>query len=199
MTKFTDHLWSDLAREHGATLAHADRREPGRARLLRRPRVLAGGTLGLAGVGTALAIVLGAASAPAAYAVTTNSNGSVLVTINEETALPQANAKLAAMGIHEQVAIYMASGAATVTGPVTCTPGPGANASGPPLEVLVGKDGTEVIAPGATVGNTGEGTWHLDHCALFGDTGSGNSGNTGAPTTPPVEHIPATAVARPAD
>ena len=35
MTKFTDNLWSDLVREHGPTLAHADRPEPGRAR---RPR-----------------------------------------------------------------------------------------------------------------------------------------------------------------
>ena len=50
MTKFTDNLWSDLAREHGPTLARADRPEPGRARR-RRPRVLAGSTLGLAGVG----------------------------------------------------------------------------------------------------------------------------------------------------
>jgi hypothetical protein len=25
MTKFTDHLWHDLAREHGATLEHAGR------------------------------------------------------------------------------------------------------------------------------------------------------------------------------
>jgi hypothetical protein len=180
MTKFTDHLWSDLAREHGATLVHANRRGPGRASLLRRPRVLAGGTLGLAGVGTALAIVLGAASAPAAYAVTTNGNGSVLVTINRESALPQANAKLAAMGIHEGVTIYMASGAASVSGPVTCTPAPGANISGPPLMVLVGKDGTEVISPGQTGGNTGVGTWHLNRCVVTGDAGSGDSGNTGA-------------------
>jgi hypothetical protein len=197
MTKFTDHLWSDLAREHGATLAEADRREPGRARLLRHRGVLAGGTLGLAGAGTALAIVLGAASAPAAYAVTTTSDGSVLVTINEETALPQANAKLAAMGIHEQVTIYMASGTAGAAGPVTCTPAPGTNASGPPLEVLVGKDGTEVIAPGETGGNTGVGTWHLDHCVVFSGTGSGSSGNTGAPASSRVEHLP-TAPAGPA-
>jgi len=62
MTKFTDNLWRDLAREHGPTLALADRPEPGRAPLLRRPRVLAGSTLGLAGVGAALVLALGAAS-----------------------------------------------------------------------------------------------------------------------------------------
>jgi len=176
MTKFADHLWSDLAREHGATLANADRPEPGRAPLLRRPRVLAGGTLGLAGVGTALALTLGASSTPA-FAVTTSGDGSVLVTINQTTALPQANAKLTAMGIHEQITIYMASGAAAVSGPVTCTPAPGvSNLPGPPVKVLVGTNGTQVI----NSGNTGAGTWHLGACHLTGDSGSGNTGNTGA-------------------
>src|SRR5579863_9680933 len=104
MSKFTDHLWSDLVQEHGATLAHADRPESGRPRL--RPRVLAGSTLGLAGGGTALVLALGAASSTPAYAVTTNGDGSVLVTINQNSALPQANAKLTAMGIHEQITIY---------------------------------------------------------------------------------------------
>jgi hypothetical protein len=177
MSKYTDQLWRDLVREHGATLAHADRPAPGRASLLRRPRVLAGSTLGLAGVGTALVLVLGAASSTPAYAITTNGDGSVLVTINQNSALPQANAKLAAMGIREQVTIYMASGAAAVSGPVTCTPAPGAsNPQGPPVKVLVGTNGTEVIDSG----NTGAGTWHLAACHLTGHTGSGNTGNTGA-------------------
>ena len=175
MTKFTDHLWRDLAREHGATLALADRPAPGRAPLLRRPRVLAGSTLGLAGVGAALGLALGAASSTPAYAVTTNSDGSVLVTINQNSALPQANAKLTALGIHEQITIYLASGAAAVSGPVTCTPAPGvSNLPGPPVKVLLGTNGTEVIESG----NTGAGTWHLGTCLLTGDTG--NTGNTGA-------------------
>jgi hypothetical protein len=177
MTKFTDHLWRDLAREHGATLALADRPEPGRVPLLRRPRVLAGSTLGLAGVGTALVLALGAVSSTPAYAVTTNGDGSVLVTINQNSALPQANAKLIAMGIHEQVTISMASGAAAVSGPVTCAAAPGvSNLQGPPVKVLVGTNGTEVIDSG----NTGAGTWHLAACYITGETGSGNTGNTGA-------------------
>jgi hypothetical protein len=173
MTRFTERLWSDLAREHGPALAQADRPEPRRAPLLRRPRVLAGSTLGLAGASAALALTLGASSTPA-FAVTTSGDGAVLVTINQTTALPQANAKLTAMGIHEQITIYMASGAASVSGPVTCTPAPGV--SGPPVKVLVGTNGTEVI----NSGNTGAGTWHLGACHLTGDSGSGNTGNTGA-------------------
>jgi hypothetical protein len=173
MSKFADHLWSDLVQEHGATLAHADRPGPGRVRRLRRPRVLAGGTLALAGAGTALAFALGAVGSTPAWAVTTDAGGSVLVTINQLSALPQANAKLTAMGTHEQVTIDMASGAAAVSGPVTCTPAPGL--SGPPVKVLLGANGTEVI----NSGNTGAGTWHLGACHLTAGTGSGNAGNTG--------------------
>jgi hypothetical protein len=140
--------------------------------------VLAGSTLALAGAGTALALTLGASSTPA-FAVTTSGDGSVLVTINQLHALAQANARLMAMGIHEQITIYMASGAASVSGPVTCTPAPGV--SGPPVKVLVGTNGTQVI----NSGNTGAGTWHLGACHLTGDSGSGNtgSGNTGSGNT----------------
>ena len=65
MSKFTDNLWQDLVREHGETLVQAERPEAGRAgragraTILRRPRVIAGGSLGLAGVGAALVLALG--------------------------------------------------------------------------------------------------------------------------------------------
>ncbi len=162
----------DLAREHQA--AHAHRPEPRRARL---PRLLAGGTLGLAGVGAALVLALSGSAAPPAFAVTKSSDGSVLVTLNQDSALPQVNRKLIAMGTDEQITIYMAPGAAAVSGPVTCTPAPGV--SGPTVKVLNGADGTYVVPSG----NTGAGTWHLDRCTTTGDSGSrntGNSGNTGA-------------------
>jgi hypothetical protein len=178
MTRYTDNLWGDLVREHGATLAHADRAEPARAALLRRPRVLAGSTLALAGVGTALTLGLTAATSTPAFAVTRSADGSVQVQINQATSLPQANAKLTAMGIHEQVTIYMATGPATAGGPVSCTAEPGA--PGPALQVLIGKDGTEVIKPGTTGDNTGVGTWHLNHCQTFKTGSTGNTGNTGA-------------------
>ena len=184
MSKFTDNLWRDLVREHGATLAQADRPDPGRVSrgpvLLRRPRVLAGGSLGLAGVGTVLVLALGgtAATAPAAFAVTQRNDGSVLVQLNYFTNqdLPQLNAKLAAMGTGEAVAIQMASGPAAVPGPVTCTPGAGV--SGPPVKVLVDPNGTEVIGRGQSAGNTAEGTFHLARCVTSSDRGSGNSGGS---------------------
>jgi hypothetical protein len=181
MAKFTENLWNDLAQEHGAALAQATRPGPGRAR---RPRVIAGSTLALAAAGTALGLGLTSTSGCTAaggirkvvtdaYTITDMSNGSVLVTINQTQSLPQANQKLTAMGIHEQITIYMASGPAPVSGPVACTPAPGV--SGPPVKVLVGTNGTQVIGSG----NTGAGTWHLGACSLTGDSGSGNTGNTG--------------------
>jgi hypothetical protein len=186
MSKFTDHLWSDLVRDHGATIASADRPEPGRAsgaRVLRRPRVLAGSTLGLAGVGAALVLALGGSAAAPAFAITTQGDGSVLVHLNyvQNQNLGQVEQKLKEMGTNEQITIYMAPGAATVNGPVTCAPATGAGRpSGPQVKVLVGSNGTEVIAPGQSGGNTAEGSFHLNHCVVTSDTGSGSAGNTGA-------------------
>ncbi len=178
MTKFTDNLWGDLARDHGAVLAHADRPEPARAvatRVLRRPRILAGSTLGLAGVGAALVLALGGSTAAPAYAITTTHDGSVLVKLNYNANqnLPQVNGKLASMGINEGIVIQMAPGAAAATGPVTCRQGPGATT---PVKVLVGANGTETIAPGQSAGNTAAGSFHMVGCSVNTDSGAGNTG-----------------------
>jgi hypothetical protein len=180
MSKFTQNLWSDLVQEHGPAIANASRPGPGR---VRRPRLIAGSTLVLAGAGTALALLLTATGSTPAFAVTKTADGSVLVQINQTTSLPAANHKLTAMGIHEQVTIDIQAGAAAASGPVTCTSAPGV--SGPALKVLLGSDGTETIAAGSTGDNTGVGTWHVASCTATGDpgsggTGSGGTGNTGA-------------------
>ena len=193
MTKFTDHLWRDLSREHGPALAHAARPEPGRAR---RSRVIAGSTLALAAAATALGLGLTSTSGstPAggtaaggirkvvttAYTITEMSNGSVLVQINQRKSIVAADAKLSSMGIQEKVAVFPKPGAATVSGPVTCKPVDGAPKQ-PQVQVLLGTNGTEVIAGG----NTGAGTWHLDSCVVFptsdkGNSGPGNTSNAGA-------------------
>jgi hypothetical protein len=98
--------------------------------------------------------------------------------------LPQVNRKLTAMGTHEQITIYMATGAAPASGAVSCTPGPGAGPPRTPVKVLVGTHGTEVIGSGQSAGNTAEGTFHLARCTVAPDSdtgpGTGNTGNTGA-------------------
>jgi hypothetical protein len=164
----------DLAREE----RDGSRVVPRARRTRLRLPVLAGSTLGLAGVGAALLLALGgtAATTPA-FAVTQDANG-VLLHLNYDANqnLPQANAKLAAMGVNERVTIYMAAGAASVSGPVNCAQGPGASK---PVRVLVGANGTETIAAGQSAGNTAEGTFHLARCVVTGDNGSGSAGNTG--------------------
>jgi nicotinamide mononucleotide (NMN) deamidase PncC len=178
MSKFTDHLWSDLVQEHGPTLAQADRPQPGRSR---RPRLLAGSTLALAGVGAALILALSGSAAPPAFAITKQNDGSVLVHLNyvKNLNLAQVEQKLKDMGTNEEITIYMATGAATVNGPATCAPATGAaSPSGPQVKVLVGSNGTEVIGAGQSGGNTAEGSFHLNHC-VTSDAGSANAGNTG--------------------
>jgi hypothetical protein len=159
-------------------LAREKRAAPRARQTRRRLPVLAGSTLGLAGVGAALLLALGgtAATTPA-FAITNNADG-VLVHLNYDANqnLPQVNAKLAAMGLHGGVAIYMAPGAASASGPVNCALGPGATK---PVKVLVGANGSETIAAGQSAGNTAEGTFHLVRCVVTGGNGSGTTGNTG--------------------
>lgn len=171
MSTYTDHLWQDLVWDHGVALLAPESSKRPRARVLRRLRVLAASALSLAGAATALVLALGGGTP--AYAVTVSQSGSVLVTLNQTSALPQVEARLASMGTNEAVTIQMASGAATSSGPVPCTRETGA--SGPAVEVLVGTDGTEVVPSG----NTGAGTWHLASCTVSSASAAPASGNSG--------------------
>lgn len=172
MSQFEDNLWGSVVDRHGDDLARADRPRPGRVRRL-RPRVLAGSTLGLAGVGVALVLALGTSATPPAYAVTKSGDGSVTVQLATPSGLIGANRKLTAMGTHEQIMIQMARGAAPVSGPVNCVPTPpGASMPGPPVKAIVGTDNTVVIGSG----NTGAGTWHVAGCSLYNHTGQLGTG-----------------------
>jgi hypothetical protein len=140
---------ADLRNEQRAARAVATRARP------TRPRLLAGGTLGLAGVGAALVLLLsaGGAAAPPAFAITKHTDGSVLVQLNRQEDLGQVNQKLAAMGTGEQITLYDSPRPTADRGPVTCTPWPGAGVPNPPVKVMVGTDGTTGSGPSA--GNTG--------------------------------------------
>ena len=96
VSTFEDNLWRELVREH-----HAEHAHPGRASTggLARRRRLAGASMGLAAVGTAAALALTAGTAAPAFAVTSNPNGTVTVTINQIAGIAGANAKLAALGV----------------------------------------------------------------------------------------------------
>lgn len=149
-----------------------------------RPRLLAGSTLGLVGVGAALMLALGGSSAPPAYAITQTGDGTVFVKFSFVGArtLSDVDRDLIAR-FHETVLINTAPGPATVSGPVMCTPTPDTAVAGDPLpsgprvKVLLGTDGTAVIPSG----DTGAGTVHLSSCQTYvsyphSSTGTGNTG-----------------------
>jgi hypothetical protein len=202
MNRFEDNLWESVLHEHGDDLARV---EPPRAsqtpRTVPGRRVFAGGTLGVAAVAAGLLLALGGSTAPPAFAITTNSDGTVVVQLANVEAIPAAENKLAAMGIDEWFEDEIAPGAATVAGPVDCTIPNAAqarsirdathrSASGltttPAVKLLLGTNGTSTVP----AGNTGAGPWHLVGCYLYagsfpgtGNTGTGNTGNTGTGNT----------------
>jgi hypothetical protein len=97
MSNFKDHLWRDLVREHGPELARMPK--PAGRGHRPRPRLLAGTTAGLAGAGTVVALVLGAASSSPAFAVTQGRDGTVSVVVNRLDAISLVNARLAKLGL----------------------------------------------------------------------------------------------------
>lgn len=151
-------------------VAHRELTRPAQSTRVRgvraRPRVLAGGTLGLAGVGAALVLALGAggAAAPPAFAITRHDDGSLAVSLNSHNGLIGVNRRLAAMGAGEHINFQMARGPAASSGPVDCVPTPeGATVPGPAITVTVGPGDTNTETIGS--GNTGAGTWHVASCS----------------------------------
>lgn len=94
LNRFAAELEQAIRRELGS------RRDRRLGRVLRaRPRLLAGTTVGAAGTGVVLALVLSAAGSSPAFAVSRNRDGSYSVTLRSLRAIPAANAKLARMGV----------------------------------------------------------------------------------------------------
>jgi hypothetical protein len=114
-------LLSAMRHQIHITEMHAPRRLP-RAPAVRfagRPRLLAGGATA-AVAATAAVLAFGAATtAPPAFAVTDNQDGSVTITLNEITGVSALNAKLASMGIAVRAVPVVSSCTATaqVVGP----------------------------------------------------------------------------------
>jgi hypothetical protein len=107
LTRFADHLYEDLMREHGAALqalsddaAAAPARQ--RRRRAARPAWLTAG-VAAATAAAALGFVLFGGSAGAAYAVTQNADGTVSVAVHDVSAIGAANIRLKALGVHAVV------------------------------------------------------------------------------------------------
>lgn len=109
MNEFEDGLWERLVDEHDAD--RVSLAAPRASSHSRRPLIVGGGAAGLAAAGAAVVLGIGAVtSAPPAYAMTQNADGTVTVTINDlADSVAAVNAKFAAMGINETVVPVTAS------------------------------------------------------------------------------------------
>ena len=102
MGTFDEGLWARLVEQHSADLVVLGS-APARRRT--RPMILKVSAVGVVAGTLAVVLVLSATtSAPPAYALTRNADGTFTVTINDLTsAIPALNAKFAQLGIDETV------------------------------------------------------------------------------------------------
>ena len=108
MTKFSDQLFDDLMREHGATLASTRTPPTPKRHLAARPVLLTAGAGGLAVAATVGTLVAGGA-APA-YAVTRHPDGTVTLALYQKSGIPGANATLHQVGAGRVVVVPVGPG-----------------------------------------------------------------------------------------
>ena len=173
MSEFEDNLWLSVVREHGNELArtgrtvHRHRRAP-------RPQLLAGSTVGLAAIATAVALLLGASTTSPAFAVTRNPDGTVTVDLIKPSGIAGANERLAAMGVRAQIRTLAKQPPTFV-----CPGGTAATITFDPASIPSREE--VVIVPGAgnaaaPKANTGNGSISSTRS---GDTGSGATSGGG--------------------
>lgn len=107
MARFEDRLWNELVEQHGALLAEPPAQIHSPAR--RRGRVRRGGPLAALGLAlaaglAALVIGLSANGGSSAYAVVTNPDGTVTVTVSELVGVGPANERLTELGLPVRIA-----------------------------------------------------------------------------------------------
>jgi hypothetical protein len=107
----------ELERAIGRELAPHRRPLSRRARelLARRPRALAGTTVGAAALATTLTLALGATTSAPAFAVTRNHDGTVTISIQRYNGIAGANARLQQLGIRATVMSQAPAGCRTWT------------------------------------------------------------------------------------
>ncbi len=106
MARFEDRLFAEIVEQHGALLTQPAARvaAPPRPRLLRRRGPIAALGLAIAAAIAALVIGLSHNAGTSAYAVVTNPDGTVTVTIRELEGVDPANQRLAMLGVPVRVA-----------------------------------------------------------------------------------------------
>ena len=113
MTNFSDQLFTDLMREHAATLQRTELPAPARHSNVKRGAWLAGGAGTLAVGVTASLAAFGGGAAPA-YAVTPHPDGTVTVSISDLSGISGANAKLRDLGDQAVVVVPVRAGCPSI-------------------------------------------------------------------------------------
>lgn len=143
MSKFEDRLWSDLVSRHSSEVAAAGAPVKARQRgwrHLRKPYLMVAG-FASAGAAVAASLVLSIGGAAPAFAVTSNSDGTVTVTLNELIGVGGANAQLEKIGAAVRVAKVEASCSAPIPSQG------GTNAKQADEAVTVSAQGTATVQP----------------------------------------------------
>jgi hypothetical protein len=148
-------------------------------RWMARPRIVAGGSLGLAGVATGLVLAFNGSTATPAFAITTSGDGSLLVHVYHVSAMKAAVQQLDATHLQGMLDVAIQRGPATVPGPLKCS----TEDQGQQVEMLLGSNGTDVVPAGVR----GAGAWHLAQCSITpsnrGSNGITLPGSTTGTTT----------------
>lgn len=171
MTKFADQLYADLMREYGPALAGTRPPAASQRHFASRRALLATGAGGLAAAATAGALM--ASSGTAAYALTTNRDGTVTLALYQAAGISQANAKLRHLG-DEIVVVPVRPGCPSIT-----------SLSGPAVPPAKGKMiMVEVSAKSLTV--NAKGVPAGDIMVVAADPSGIGTGMTASLTSPPV-------------
>lgn len=216
MSKFEDHLWAEFVRERGDALAQAGRPAAKRSRRV-RPRLVAGTSLSLAGIVTAVVLVLSATSTSPAFAVIRNHDGTLTISIQRATGIAGANARLHQLGIRASVMQQAPSGCRTYSVPMGGNGAPAAPTATPsgsghpsdahadwridPRQVPVGHRLVLTPPPAPKSGSTGISgqVWSCpEHSAVAtpvagaGKSASAGSASVATPATKKATQSPAT-------
>jgi hypothetical protein len=107
VTSFEDRLWGELVERHGALLAEAPavalRAPAARRRRVRRVPAIVAAAATILGLVLALVIGLGSNRGASAFAVVTNADGTITVTIGELVGVTPADERLEELGLPVRV------------------------------------------------------------------------------------------------
>jgi hypothetical protein len=186
VTNFADQLFTDLMQEHGPALALTRPPADPRRHAVTGRKLLAAGAGGVA-VAAAAASALVAGGGTPAYAVTTHSDGTVTLAVNQAAGISGANARLHQLG-DRVVVVPVESGCPTISS----LPAPAVRPARISASTKVGHDGSVTVnAKGIPAGDILVVAVETDVHAANGTTYSMSDSGLTSPPAPSCVSLPA--------